>query len=83
MTSRNEYQPGIEPGIEEDRRKFLATCGRFAAVTTPALTILLSTSLNTDAIASSVHAESVSLRDVDPIVIERWQPNRQPPRYQR
>jgi len=54
MTSRNEYQPGIEPGIEEDRRKFLATCGRFAAVTTPALTILLSTSLNTDAIASSV-----------------------------
>ena len=54
MTSRNEYQPAIEPGIEEDRRKFLATCGRFAAVTTPALTILLSTSLNTDAIASSV-----------------------------
>jgi hypothetical protein len=37
----------------EDRRKFLATCGKFAIVTPPALTLLLSTSLNSTAIASS------------------------------
>jgi hypothetical protein len=38
---------------DDDRRKFLATCGQFAAVTPPALTLLLSTSLNSEAIASS------------------------------
>jgi hypothetical protein len=38
---------------DEDRRKFLASCGRFAAVTPPAITMLLSTSLNSDAIAHS------------------------------
>jgi hypothetical protein len=38
---------------EEDRRKFLMTCGRFAAVTPPAITLLLSTSLTSDAIAHS------------------------------
>lgn len=37
----------------EDRRKFLISAGRFAAVTPPALTLLLSTSLTSDAIASS------------------------------
>jgi hypothetical protein len=37
----------------EDRRKFLATCGKFAIVTPPALTLLLSTSLNSTAIAAS------------------------------
>jgi hypothetical protein len=37
----------------EDRRKFLATCGKFAIVTPPALTLLLSTSLNSTAIAGS------------------------------
>ena len=37
----------------EDRRKFLATCGKFAIVTPPALTLLLSTSLNSAAIAAS------------------------------
>jgi hypothetical protein len=36
-----------------DRRKFLASAGRFAAVTPPALTLLLSTSLTSDAIAGS------------------------------
>jgi hypothetical protein len=39
---------------EEDRRKFLATCGRFAAVTPPALTVLLSTSLTSNAVAGSM-----------------------------
>ena len=38
---------------DEDRRKFLATCGKFAAVTPPAITMLLSTSLNSTAIARS------------------------------
>lgn len=37
----------------EDRRRFLAACGRFAVVTPPAITMLLSTSLNSSAIAGS------------------------------
>jgi len=37
----------------EDRRKFLISAGRFAAVTPPAITLLLSTSLTSDAIAHS------------------------------
>ena len=37
----------------EDRRNFLKSAGRFAAVTPPATTLLLSTSLTSDAIASS------------------------------
>jgi hypothetical protein len=37
----------------EDRRKFLISTGRFAAVTPPALTLLLSTSLTSNAIAHS------------------------------
>ncbi|MET4290691.1 hypothetical protein ABIB06_001458 [Bradyrhizobium sp. LB8.2] len=37
----------------EDRREFLKSCGRFAAVTPPAMTLLLSTSLTSAAIAGS------------------------------
>jgi hypothetical protein len=37
----------------EDRRKFLISAGRFAAVTPPAIPLLLSTSLTSDAIAGS------------------------------
>jgi hypothetical protein len=37
----------------EDRRKFLAACGKFAIVTPPAITMLLSTSLTSSAIAHS------------------------------
>jgi hypothetical protein len=37
----------------EDRRKFLISAGRFAAVTPPTVTLLLSTSLTSDAIARS------------------------------
>jgi hypothetical protein len=37
----------------EDRRKFLASCGKFAVVTPPAVTLLLSTSLNSTAVAQS------------------------------
>jgi hypothetical protein len=39
---------------DEDRRKFLATCGRFAAVTPPVITVLLSTSLTSNAVAASM-----------------------------
>ncbi|WP_144051926.1 hypothetical protein [Sinorhizobium fredii] len=38
---------------EEDRREFLKKCGRFAAITPPLVTMLLSTSLTSDAIAKS------------------------------
>ena len=41
------------PEADEDRRSFLKSCGKFAAVTPPAVSILLSTSLNSDAIARS------------------------------
>lgn len=38
---------------DEDRRKFLKSCGRFAAITPPAITLLLSTSLTSRAIGRS------------------------------
>jgi hypothetical protein len=50
MTEINS-SPDIE--ADEDRRKFLASCGKFAVVTPPAITLLLSTSLTSDAIAGS------------------------------
>lgn len=53
MATLDRSQAEMEPEFEQDRRRFLASCGRFAAVTPPALTILLSTSLNTEAIARS------------------------------
>jgi len=55
MKNKNDDEPAAnaEPEVDADRRKFLATCGRFAVVTPPAVTLLLSTSLNSDAIASS------------------------------
>ena len=40
-------------GDQEDRRRFLKTCGRFAATVPPAMTVLLSTSLSSKAIAKS------------------------------
>jgi len=42
-----------EDDADADRRKFLATCGKFAVVTPPAITMLLSTSLHSSAIAHS------------------------------
>jgi hypothetical protein len=42
-----------EAASAADRRKFLAACGKFAVVTPPAITMLLSTSLNSTAIAQS------------------------------
>ena len=38
---------------EDDRRDFLKTCGRFALTVPPAMTVLLSTSLSSPAIAKS------------------------------
>jgi hypothetical protein len=48
-------EPTIDSGnpVDEDRRKFLAACGKFAVVTPPAVTVLLSTSLTSNAIAHS------------------------------
>jgi hypothetical protein len=54
-----EKMPKSDPHLvtdgspDDDRRRFLATCGKFAVITPPALTILLSTSLNSEAIAHS------------------------------
>ena len=38
---------------DEDRRRFLGACGRFAGTVTPAMVMLLSTSLSSKAIAKS------------------------------
>jgi uncharacterized membrane protein len=48
-----EINRAPETEADEDRRKFLATCGKFAVVTPPAITLLLSTSLHSSAIAQS------------------------------
>src|SRR5215475_6562750 len=45
--------PAWNKDEDDDRREFLKTCGRFAAVTPPAMTLLLSTSLTSRAIATS------------------------------
>src|SRR5436305_1341574 len=42
-----------ESDADKDRRRFLATCGKFAVVTPPAITMLLSTSLHSSAVAQS------------------------------
>ncbi|KFG90248.1 hypothetical protein BV98_001913 [Sphingobium herbicidovorans NBRC 16415] len=45
-------EPAILSAVE-DRRRFLKSCGRFAATVPPAMTIMLSTSLSSAAIAAS------------------------------
>lgn len=57
----NQPAPETETPLDDDRRRFLASCGKFAVITPPAVTILLSTSLNSKAIA-----HSGGRRDVDP-----------------
>jgi len=51
----NQNEPSLDTAtpLDNDRRKFLASCGKFAVVTPPAITVLLSTSLNSTAIAHS------------------------------
>jgi hypothetical protein len=53
MTTENHPHVKNSDPLDEDRRKFLAACGKFAAVTPPALTVLLSMSLNSEAVAKS------------------------------
>ena len=45
--------PEDQARAEQDRREFLEKCGRFAAITPPAVTLLLSTALSGKAIAAS------------------------------
>jgi hypothetical protein len=42
-----------ETEIIDDRRDFLKKCGKFAVITPPAVTFLLSTSMSSKAIAAS------------------------------
>jgi hypothetical protein len=58
MTHPDQPVP-TEPGtpVDDDRRKFLAACSKFAVITPPALTVMLSTSLSSKAIASSSGSE--------------------------
>jgi hypothetical protein len=45
---------GADPQLEDEaRRAFLTRAGRFAAVTPPAITLLLGTSLGSEALAAS------------------------------
>jgi hypothetical protein len=44
---------------ESDRRDFLKSCGRFAATVPPTMTVMLSTSLTSSAIAKSTGARDV------------------------
>jgi hypothetical protein len=53
MPQHNEPSIDTATPVDDDRRKFLAACGKFAVVTPPALTVLLSTSLNSSAMARS------------------------------
>lgn len=43
-------------GTDEARRRFLATCGKFAAVTPPTMAVLLSSTAQNYAVAGSGHA---------------------------
>src|SRR5687768_7261198 len=45
-------------GADEDRRDFLKSCGKFAITVPPTMTVLLSTSLNSPAIARSAGSGS-------------------------
>ncbi|WP_068074221.1 hypothetical protein [Novosphingobium lentum] len=47
---------GISPG-GEDRRTFLESCGKLAVLVPPAMTVLLSTSLASPAIAKSSNGQ--------------------------
>ena len=44
---------GTESKLESDRRAFLTACGKYAITVPPAMTVLLSTTLSSPAIAKS------------------------------
>jgi hypothetical protein len=48
----------LEPDSPEDRREFLRKCGRFAAVTPPAMTMLLSVASKPTEARASVFGSS-------------------------
>jgi hypothetical protein len=48
-----EHENTPSSDTTNDRREFLKKCGKFAIVTPPAITMLLSTSLTSNAIAKS------------------------------
>jgi hypothetical protein len=50
IAQQDQSTPDLEAN---DRRRFLAACGKFAVVTPPAMTMLLSTTLTSTAIARS------------------------------
>ncbi|MGK9233605.1 hypothetical protein KXS07_33325 [Inquilinus limosus] len=51
MSERSESNDASDS--TQNRRDFLSKCGRFAVITPPAVTMLLSTSLTSEAIAKS------------------------------
>lgn len=53
MTTRMDVPASDNGASEDSRREFLMKCGRFAAVTPPTVTMLLVTTMNSDAVASS------------------------------
>ena len=57
MTTENDHVQGSASDAlsneDKARREFLKSAGRFAVLTPPAVTLLLSTSMNSHAIASS------------------------------
>jgi hypothetical protein len=52
MTQPRDDKP-VSGSDDADRRKFLSALGRFSVVTPPAITLLLSTTLASEAIAHS------------------------------
>lgn len=46
-------EDNAEVAAAADRRKFLTSCGKFAAITPPAIAMLLSTSLTSTAVMAS------------------------------
>jgi hypothetical protein len=61
-----ENTPSSDDPGGPDRRDFLKKCGKFAAVTPPAITMLLSTSLTSKAIAKSAGGGGRRTGWVDP-----------------
>jgi hypothetical protein len=51
-------EPTIRADVDADRRAFLAAAGRFAVVTPPAMTLLMSTTMASPAIAASTHGNN-------------------------
>ena len=57
-TKSESRETTLEAGLIAARRRFLATCGKFAVVTPPAITLLLSASPQSYAAAASGSAIS-------------------------